>query len=214
VHQFFMAAENKQNTEKSDVFETFKKLFSNKTVLLWGEPMVGKTSFSLLLAKKFGLAVLIKTDLNYDASDAKAVAGGGIIVKEILDIDDLFIVMKQLRNLNGYLIIFDSISTLYDRIMEKYRDNRPLAMNKYRDLVGYCITVLSELKKKGNTIVIIAHARTDWKTGELEARVPKFLLKNVDAEVKMSLTEKGRKLEVVNVRDFKNIKEDVYEFEV
>jgi len=213
MHLTFMVAENK---EKSDVFETFKKLFSNKTILLWGEPMVGKTTFSLLLAKKFGPAVLIKTDLNYDVSDAKAIAGSGLIVKEILDIDDLFIVMKQLRNANlsGYVIIFDSISTLYDRIMEKYRDNRPLAMNKYRDLVGYCITVLSELKKKGNTIVIIAHARTDWKTGELEARVPKFLLKNIDAEVRMDLSEKGRKLEVVNVRDFKNIKEDVYEFEI
>jgi len=202
--------------EKSDVFEAFKKNFSNKTVLLWGEPLVGKTVFSLLLAKKFGKAVLIKADLNYDISDAKNIAGEGTIIREIQDIDDLFTIMKQLRNanLNGYLIILDSISTLYDRIMEKYRDNRPLAMNKYRDLVGYCITVLSELKKKGNTIVIIAHARTDWKSGNLEARVPRFLMKNVDAEIRMDLSDKGRKLEVINVRDFKNIKEDVYEFKI
>jgi len=205
-----------QNEKKSDVFEAFKQHFSNKTVLLWGEPMVGKTTFSLLLAKKFTKTILIKTDLNYDVSDVKSVAGFEIIIREILDIDELFSVMKQLRNMSisGYLIILDSISTLYDRIMEKYRDNRPLAMNKYRDLVGYCVTVLSEMKKKGNTIVIIAHSRTDWKSGEVEARVPKFLLKNIDAEVKMYTTDKGRKLEVVNVRNFKNIKEDVYEFEI
>jgi predicted ATP-dependent serine protease len=189
------------NMEESNIQESFVKSEENikkirnmilgKTVMLFGEPLVGKSLFALTLSKQFDKSVLLLIDRNYPKEFF--LVNSKIQVHQINNPKHLDYVVQKIQSENNQLVIIDSITSLSTFFLQEAYFS-PRAINAFNNFSDKIIRQLASLTPN-TTNLIIAHERLkSFETNEVAPRVSKIVLRNVDNEKRFIKVYQERKL--------------------
>jgi len=180
----------RQIKKERDLFEKLLERIANKVVLLFGEPMVGKTTLAKELAKRKN-TVWIKIDTNYSKEEVQSIAKEVYEVKNPLFMYKIIEALKNRDDLKDSLIVIDSLTTLASEFL-KGRMGSPRANKELADYYDTVLAEFSKLKEKGVTVLVITHeALKKWDT--IAPRMNLIALRHIDLVLRMYLDEKGER---------------------
>jgi len=199
--------QTKEKTEKSKS-SGLKDRFLNKLTVLFGQPLTGKTTFAMHLAKEFSRVAVIKVDKNYSVEDY----GINARVFPVSRPRDVLDAISQIPAYEDQLVIVDSITSLDAYFMpeEPEKDDPRVANRRAR----FCDAVMMGLQKfrKGGAVLVIAHeAIKDFQTKEVGPRMNVIALRHADQVLRLTVENGKRKITRVNVR--KVVENPEFEFE-
>lgn len=183
--------------EQSDLVEKLANKIKGKVVVLFGEPMIGKSVLVHYLSKYFKKPVLFKIDKNYESEYSQI--NPNLKYLDTPTFEKLMYYLDKANSFENDFIAIDSLTSLASEILSKGslspRDYNRLAM--MYDIVTYKASRL-----KPRTVVIVAHEKiADFKTQEVTPRMNKVALRNVDVLVRIYKDEEGnRRVKIVAER--------------
>ncbi len=161
----------------------------NKIVVIFGEPLIGKTTFVRKILENKDKVIWFKVDTNYKTSDLPNKFN-------IIDVKHYTILLSKLSELNNYdmkgrWIVVDSITSLSsDFLSDKLMSPRKnIELSNFYDVV---FRRLSLLKEKGATIIIIAHeAVKSFQPYEIGPKMNVTVLRHIDKVYRVYKKENG-----------------------
>jgi len=193
----------------SDIYARMKKQLYGKLVVLFGRPMVGKTTFAMKFAKAFLNVALLKIDKNYDA---KAFGLREDQVYEVYSPKQLLYYIDKLEPKEDMIVIVDSITSMDSFFVPEDPTKEDPRVNNRR--ARFCDAVLQRLQKfkqKGVVIVIAHEAIKNFKTGEIGPRMNIVAMRHADALLHATIENGKRKIKRVIVREI--VKEPEFDVE-
>jgi predicted ATP-dependent serine protease len=194
-----MEGVNTQETviKSEENIKKVRNLILGKTVMLFGEPLVGKSLFALTLSKQFDKSVLLLIDRNYPKEFFSV--NSKIQVHQINNPKYLDYVVQKIQPENNQLIIIDSITSLSTFFLQEAYFS-PRAINAFNNFSDKIIRQLASLTPH-TTNLIIAHERLkSFETNEVVPRVSKIVLRNVDMILRMHVDNEKRFIKVYQER--------------
>jgi predicted ATP-dependent serine protease len=186
-----MYQEEKKKQEEE--LKKIKQKIEGKTVMLFGEPMIGKSLFALTLSKLFDKSILLLIDRNYPkeffAINPK------LEVQQIDNPKQMDFIVKKIPPSNNQLVIIDSITSLSTFFLQEAYFS-PRAVNAFNNFTDKIIRQLASLTPH-TTNLIIAHEKIkDFETGEVAPRVNKIVLRNIDIVLRMFIEDGKRTIKI------------------
>ena len=172
-----------------DLVKQLAERIRGKTVVLFGEPLIGKTTLVHYLSKYYEKPLLLKVDNNY--GDEYKSINPNLKYLDTPSFEKLMYYLDKASSFDNDLIIIDSLTSLASEILSKGN----LSPKDYNRLASmYDIVTFKASRLKPKTIVIVAHERiVDFKTGEVGPRMNKVALRNVDMLVRLYKDEEGKR---------------------
>lgn len=168
---------------KVDPFEDWIKKNRGKLVLIYGEPLSGKTTFAIQVAKRFKAPLYIAIDEN--------IKDVGDIHMQKMDYRTLLNRISEIARMprettNADVIVIDSITTVASDFYENSKlvsTRKNLEMRRFYDKL---FRLLSKIASKGVTVIAVAHESiksfgTAQHGEERGPAVNKIALRHVDA---------------------------------
>jgi len=183
----------------SDIYAKMKKELYGKLVVLFGRPMVGKTTFAMKFAKTFLNMVLLKIDKNYDAKDF------GLRDDQIFEVNSprqLLYFIDKLEPKEDMIVIVDSITSMDSFFVSEDPTKDDPRVNNRR--ARFCDAVLQRLqrfKQKGVVLVIAHEAIKNFRTGEIGPRMNIVALRHADVLLHATIENGRRKIKKIVKRE-------------
>jgi len=190
----------KTSVEKAiseNIFNQVKNRIKGKTCILYGEPFVGKSIFSLNLSKYFKNSTLLLIDRNY--IDEYFSINPSIKVLKVNSPKQLeYYISKEIEQKEDQIVIVDSITSLAPFfIKETYAT--PREMKSFSDFVDKVVRNLSYLKP--TTSLIVTHEKIkSFESKEIVPRINMIALRHCDVVLRMWIEDSERKVAVVRER--------------
>ncbi len=185
---------DKANNSSSPTTSTnLKDRFIGKLTVLFGEPMVGKTTFAMLLAKSFTHKAVIHIDKNYEVSDYLDDAR----VFEVYEPSQVMEAISKIPAYDDTIVIVDSITSLDAFFVTDPTKDDPRVNNRRARFCDAVMLRLQKFKKRGAVIVIAHEAIKNFSTGEVGPRMNKVALRHADQILRMLIEQGKRKLKLV-----------------
>ena len=190
----------KTSVEKAiseNVFNQVKNRIKGKTCILYGEPFVGKSIFSLNLSKYFKNSTLLLIDRNY--IEEYFSINPNIKVLKVNSPKQLeYYISKEIEQKEDQIVIVDSITSLAPFfIKETYAT--PREMKSFSDFVDKVVRSLSNLKP--TTSLIVTHEKIkSFESKEIVPRINMIALRHCDVVLRMWIEDSERKVAVVRER--------------
>jgi len=182
-----------QEFKNGDKLAELAKKIKGKVVVLYGEPLVGKSVLVHYLSKYFEKPVLFKVDNNYD--DEYKSINPNLKYLDTPSFEKLMYYLDKANSFDNDFIAIDSLTSLAAEVLSK----GSLSPRDYNRLASmYDIVTFKASRLKPKTIVIVAHEKlVDFRTGEVGPRMNKVSLRNVDIVIRLYKDEQGnRKLKI------------------
>jgi hypothetical protein len=182
-----------QEFKNGDKLAELAKRIKGKVVVLYGEPLVGKSVLVHYLSKYFEKPVLFKVDNNYD--DEYKSINPNLKYLDTLSFEKLMYYLDKANSFDNDFIAIDSLTSLAAEVLSK----GSLSPRDYNRLASmYDIVTFKASRLKPKTIVVVAHEKlVDFRTGEVGPRMNKVSLRNVDIVIRLYKDEQGnRKLKI------------------
>lgn len=191
--------------DRHELFDILKGLW-----LLYGESFIGKSMFCARLCKKYfemteKKGLYLYSDLNLRGTEY----GKGLMKisnaewKLIDDINSFFAIIDGINMDNHSIIVVDSLSGIFDELLERFNDLMDLRINVLRSRVS--ILLSRKFKKSKIPIILVAHPTPLIKRSEFfgendRPRIPLISLINYDGILKFFENEGKRYIKIVRYR--------------
>ena len=186
-----------ERKRQEEEMRKIKQRIEGKTVVLFGEPLAGKSLFALTLSKLFEKSILLLIDKNYPKEFFSV--NPQVELQTIENPKQLDFIVKKIPPANNQLVIIDSITSLSTFFLQEAYFS-PRALNAFNNFTDKIIRQLASLTPH-TTNLIIAHEKIkNFETGEVAPRVNKIVLRNVDIVLRMSIENGKRTIKVFEER--------------
>jgi len=186
-------------TDVPETAETssLKDRFKGKLTVLFGEPLVGKTTFAMHVAKQFKHKVVIHIDKNYDVRDYLPDA-------KVYEVSEPIQVLEAISKTPAYedtIVIVDSITSLDSFFIGDPTKDDPRVANRRMRFCDAVMLRLQKFKSHGAVIVIAHEAIKNFQTKEVGPRMNKVALRHADQILRMVVENGKRKVKLVAKRE-------------
>jgi len=168
-----------------------------KLVILYGSPMVGKTTFAHQLAEEYSACLYLKIDGNFRKGDYDV---DNVVYHEIDNPEQLLNIVQQLAPQRDTLVVLDSITSL-----DAFFISNPLVPSPRMDVAKgrFADAVIFHLQrlKENNTVLVIAHEKVaDFKTEEKAPRMNAITMRHADIVMRAKIENGKHIIEVERIR--------------
>ncbi len=206
--------EEKPETKPSKVQQFYEEI-KGKFVVLFGNPMVGKTTLAHFVSRHFEHTVYFKIDKNFSREDYRHVASN----INYIEINTPQGILKVLNDMlyhppKGALVVVDSITSLDSFFTPQDPTNpSPRMENARTRFIDAVFQKLAQLKDKGCTVLVLSHEKiADFKTGEVMPRFNRIALRHIDRMYRLAIENGKRKIVRVKFRKPSEVREDEFDF--
>ena len=204
--------------------EEFLKIINGRISIIYGKPRVGKTTFTLLISKKFENPLYIRIDKNIDIDTIKKLNPKITIYDLNLEYPyslryllDTILGNREYQNLSPNirkyleqykkdydLIIIDSLSNIKPIFVDEFNPNKEL---KYRNFLDHIGLKLEQIKERKNisSIIICHESLRDFENKEIGPRLPEIFERHIDAIFKLEENNGKRYLLLEFIRNWDDI---------
>ena len=185
------------STMSADSKLSLKEKLKGKLVILYGSPMVGKTTFAHQLAREYSACLYLKIDKNFRKGDYDV---DNVVYHEINDPEQLLEIVKQLAPQKDTLVVLDSVTSL-----DAFFVSNPLVPSPRMDVARarFADAVIFHLQrlKENNTVLVIAHEKiADFKTEEIAPRMNAITMRHADIVMRAKIENGKHIIEVERIR--------------
>jgi len=162
-----------EKKKKNGIAELVERI-KGKTVVIYGESWVGKTTLAYAIARRFNNALYLDTDHNYDFPQNNNVT--------VLKVDGFGEAIKAIENNTGDVVVVDSVSGLIANLFEVMGAGNPrtvLISSQSQE------RLVKSAKKNFKTVIIIAHVGADFRSGGERVRMNQSVLRYVDTLIRV-----------------------------
>jgi len=174
----------------TDELKALADRIRGKVVVLYGEPLVGKTVLVHLLSKYFESPVLIKVDNNY--GDEYKQLNPNLKYLDAPTFERVNYYIDKSKEYNNDLIIIDSLTSLAAEVLSK----GSLSPRDYNRLASmYDVITFKASRLKPKTVIIVVHEKiVSFETKETGPRMNRIALRNVDMVIRLYNDENGERV--------------------
>jgi len=204
----FQTKEEQKEEQKDEIRELAEKI-RGKVVVVFGEPLVGKTVLAHLLSRYFEKPLLLKVDNNYGEEYREL--NPKLKYLDAPSFEKVLFYLDKSKEFDNDLIIIDSLTSLASEILSK----GSLSPRDYNRLASmYDIVTFKASRLKPRTVVIVAHERiTTFETKEVGPRMNKVALRNIDMLIRVYKDQEGNRIISIVAERKPDIKNIAYKYE-
>jgi len=204
----FQTKEEQKEEQKDELRELAEKI-RGKVIVLYGEPLVGKTVLVHLLSRYFEKPLLLKIDNNY--GDEYRELNPKLKYLDSPSFEKVLYYLDKAKEFDNDFIAIDSLTSLASEILSK----GSLSPRDYNRLASmYDIVTFKASRLKPRTVLIVAHERiVNFETREVGPRMNKIALRNVDMLIRLYKDQEGNRIISIVAERKPDLKNLSYKYE-